>query len=71
MTPREKVSELIVNYQTTVTSLDYNEAKQCALVMVDEIKKILYSQDSMIRYDSKLKKVLKYWYEVKQEVEKL
>ena len=66
MTPREKASELIVNYQTTVTSLDYNEAKQCALVMVDEIKKILYSQDlriGMIRYE--------YWFEVKKEIEKL
>jgi len=61
--PREKASELIVNYQTTVTSLDYKEAKQCALVMVDEIKRILYDQDSMIRYD--------YWFEVKKEIEKL
>ena len=63
MTPREKASELIVNYQTAVTSLDYNEAKQCSLVMVDEIKRILYDQDSMIRYD--------YWFEVKKEIEKL
>ena len=63
VTPREKASELIVNYQTTVKSLDYNEAKQCALVMVDEIKRILYDQDLMIRYD--------YWFEVKQEIEKL
>ena len=63
MTPREKASELIVNYQTTVKSLDYNEAKQCALVMVDEIKRILYDQDLMIRYD--------YWFEVKKEIEKL
>ena len=61
--PREKASELIVSYQTTVTSLDYNEAKQCSLVMVDEIKRILYNQNSMIRYD--------YWFEVKQEIEKL
>lgn len=61
--PREKASELIVNYQIKVKSLDYNEAKQCALVMVDEIKKILYDQDLMIRYD--------YWFEVKKEIEKL
>jgi hypothetical protein len=61
--PREKASELIINYQTTVTSLDYNEAKQCALVMVDEIKRILYDQDLMIRYD--------YWFEVEKEIEKL
>lgn len=63
ITPREKASELIVNYQATVKSLDYNEAKQCALVMVDEIKRILYDQDSMTRYD--------YWFEVKKEIEKL
>ena len=61
--PREKASELIVDYQIKVKSLDYNEAKQCALVMVDEIKKILYDQDLMIRYD--------YWFEVKKEIEKL
>ena len=61
--PRERASELIVDYQIKVKSLDYNEAKQCVLVMVDEIKKILYSQDLMIRYD--------YWTEVKKEIEKL
>jgi len=37
--PREKASELIVDYQIKVKSLDYNEAKQCVLVMVDQIKK--------------------------------
>lgn len=63
MTPREKASELIVNYKTTVKSLNYDEAKQCALIMVDEIKNILYDQDSMTRYD--------YWFEVKKEIEKL
>jgi hypothetical protein len=61
--PREKASELIVNYQTAVASLDYNEAKQCSLIMVNEIKRILYDQDLMIRYD--------YWFEVKKEIEKL
>ena len=61
--PREKAAELIVDYQIKVKSLDYNEAKQCVLVMVDQIKKILYDQDSMIRYD--------YWFEVKKEIEKL
>lgn len=63
ISPREKASELIVDYQTAVKSLDYNEAKQCALVTVDEIKRILYDQDLMIRYD--------YWFEVKHEIEKL
>ena len=61
--PREKAAELIVDYQIKVKSLDYNEAKQCVLVMVDQIKKILYDQDSRIRYD--------YLFEVKKEIEKL
>ena len=37
MTPREKASELIVNYQLQCKSLDYQQAKQCALIAVDEI----------------------------------
>lgn len=61
--PKEKAAGLIVDYQIKVKSLDYNEAKQCALVMVNEIKKILYDHDLMIRYD--------YWTKVKKEIEKL
>lgn len=63
MTPREKASELIVNYQTTVTSLDYNEAKQCALFVVDEIIDAL--DKSLIDAD------IEWWKEVKKEIEKL
>ena len=37
MTPRKKASELIVTYQLQCKSLDYNEAKQCALIVVEEI----------------------------------
>jgi len=63
MTPREKASELIVNYQTIVTCLNYKEAKQCALVMVDEILDAL--DKSLIDAD------IEWWKEVKQEIEKL
>ena len=63
MTPKEKAAELIVNYQLKCKSLNYDEAKQCALITVDEIKTILFDQDLVVRYD--------YWYEVKKEIEKL
>jgi hypothetical protein len=63
MTPKEKAAELIVNYQLKCKSLNYDEAKQCALIAVDEIKTLLYDADRMYQYD--------YWYEVKQEIEKL
>ena len=37
MNAREKASELIVNYQLQCKSLDYQQAKQCALIAVEEI----------------------------------
>jgi hypothetical protein len=70
MTPREKASELIVNYQTTVTSLDYNEAKQCALVVVDEIIKECYNWNGSDNVQWETNR-FDYWNEVKQEIEKL
>ena len=69
MTPTEKAAELVDKYWEYLrANLLYKEdakedAKECALMAVDEIKKILYNQDLMIRYD--------YWFEVKQEIEKL
>ena len=69
MTPTEKAAELVDKYwEYLKANLLYKEdakedAKECALMAVDEIKKILYNQDLMIRYD--------YWFEVKQEIEKL
>jgi hypothetical protein len=71
MTPKEKAEELVHKfkkysyYPTTnddvlfVNQLNYN-AKQCALIAVDQILEIIYSD-----YD------WQYWYEVKQEIEKL
>jgi hypothetical protein len=37
MNTREKASELIVNFQLKCKTLDYQEAKQCALIAVEEI----------------------------------
>jgi hypothetical protein len=58
MTAREKASQLIVDYQMKCKSLNYDEAKQCALIAVDEIISLVG------RYSN-------YWQEVKQEIEKL
>lgn len=62
MTPKEKAKELVDTYSYACL-LTTDGGKVAASIAVDEIKKILYSQDSMTRYD--------YWYEVKKEVEKL
>lgn len=60
MTPREKSSELIVKFQTTIKSLDYNEAKQCALICCNEVLGNISADIDYI-----------YWLEIKQEIEKL
>jgi hypothetical protein len=63
MNAREKASELIVNYQLQCKSLDYQQAKQCALIAVEEILTI--SRDNAeIGY-------LKYWSCVKSELQSL
>jgi hypothetical protein len=58
MTAREKASQLIVDYQMKCKSLNYDEAKQCALIAVDEIISLVG------RYSN-------YWEEVKQEINKM
>ena len=75
MTPKEKAEELVIKmYQPLPASKEaekgkehlyynqYNAAKQCALIAVDEI---LSWQDWME------KEMLNYWEEVKQEIKKL
>ena len=63
MTPKEKAKQLIISYtRNKHLQFELNDflGKQCALIAVDEICEIIYSD-----YD------LKYWQEVKQEIEKL
>jgi len=71
MTPKEKAKELVNKYlrtypiydnPTVVISYTNNEAKQCALIAVDEILEIL-SED--------INPLVNYWFEVKQEIELL
>ena len=57
MTPKEKAEKLFI---TMLSYVSRNEAKQCALIAVDEIMASKPISNS-----------LKYWQEVKQELEKL
>jgi len=72
MTPKEKATELVARFQNTIETpiirgLKFNDAKQCALIAVDEIVSIkrhfLESNNEAALYE--------YWREVKQEIESL
>lgn len=61
MTPKEKAEELVDKYHN-LRILFRVEAKQCALIAVDEILEVIY-------YEGRSEYI--YWQEVKQEIEKL
>jgi len=74
MTPKEKAEELVEKFTDIENKYneysDFKQAKQCALIAVDEIintldsERIKYSSDYCFEEN-------KYWTEVKQEIEKL
>jgi hypothetical protein len=68
-TPKEKAEELVLNYMPYVDWNGFNEkralinAKQCALIAVDEILRIRsVNKDDILS---------NYWEEVEEEIEKL
>lgn len=64
MNPKEKAAYLVVKYMSKVVSK--NVAKECALVAVDEILKLV--DETMKGWlDSD---IIAYWEEVKYEIEK-
>ena len=69
MTPKEKAKELVDkmwNIDERYGSIGFHEAKQCALICVDEILDLI---DTIYDYDRE--SLNPYWEEVKQEIEKL
>ena len=68
MTPKEKAAELIVNYQLKCKSLNYDDAKQCALIAVDEI---INSNPHSNPLNTNVHSTMSYYQEVKQEIELL
>ena len=75
MTPREKAIELVHKYdlmQTYIEEFSIEEAKQCALIAVDlVINQWEYIDTYLADANGELNPNLKYWYEVKQEMQKL
>jgi hypothetical protein len=71
MTPKEKANELIDNFRLNVVDYDGNglnlfKAKQCALIAIDEIVEAIEWHE----YETPNKEI-RFWIEVKQEIEKL
>ena len=66
MTPKEKAKELVHRFdlmQTYVEGFSYDDAKQCALIAVDEILVVVINSPYV--------DIIKYWQEVKKEINKL
>jgi hypothetical protein len=72
MTPKEKEKELVekmaIYHWTDVC--DYEGAKQCALIAVDEVLEILY-KILKVTASSYVIDQIEHYLEVKQEIEKL
>jgi len=71
MAPKEKAEELFNKFRTEILSflgdkMKDKNAKRCALIAVDEILFILE-----FNLDFKMKKSIKYWQEVKDEIQNL
>jgi hypothetical protein len=60
MVPKEKAKELMLKYYDLIEMSTVSFSKQCALIVVDEILKVIHTNMED-----------KYWIEVKQEIEKL
>jgi len=77
MTPREKALQLCQKFgylgikweQAEYTTLSLENAKECALIAVDEI--ISNIKQSLISNTALYNGQLTYWQEVKQEIEQL
>lgn len=72
MTPKEKAQELILNFydvkpENIDYGMEYQMAKQCALIAVDEI----LDDDVYDMSEELFEKRINYWQEVKKEIEKL
>jgi hypothetical protein len=67
MTPREKAVELV--HKFGMENQYYERAKQCALIAVDEIIESIPKEPSIYTVQS-ISSIM-FWFEVKQEIEKL
>ncbi len=71
MTPKEKAEELVNKFNYGNKHFLMPDAKQCALISVDEIINCLDDDDLYIQGESNIDDFVNYYEEVKQEIEKL
>ncbi len=64
--PKQKARELTYKYRDVRWDIDPETAKQCALIVVDEIINSVVITDLIIAENQ-----FKYWEKVKQEIDKL
>jgi hypothetical protein len=70
MEAKDKAVKLVDKYWNDIPDIFFEEAKQCAIIAVDEIINTLDSE--RIKYSSEYCfEENNYWKEVKQEIEKL
>ena len=80
MTPKEKAQELVIKFQFKPEGINKDLAKRCALIAVDEMIAEVYNIShqytaiydiTTMSYNYEESKELKFWQEIKQEIEKL
>jgi len=76
MAPEEKAKKLVVKFSKHAHECNNSDAKQCALIAVDEIINNIYKSSSLEKYhinnDTMNEvEVISYWQEVKKEIQNL
>lgn len=74
MKTKEKAEKLVNKYldiEDTYDYISYSMAKKCALIAIDEIINTLTDVMWINNEHTELAVKTKYWYEIKQEIEKL
>jgi len=74
MTPKEKAKELVdkmYQHQWRKDTIEFRNAKQCALIAVDEVQQLIKDLSSCKNRFIYIINEMNYWQEVKQEIEKL
>ena len=72
MTPKDKAKELFNHFLKWMETIDNkNEAKQCALICVDEIENALIEYGDDCNELQNMDRTLNYWQNVRKELETL
>jgi hypothetical protein len=70
MTPKEKAIELRNKMKNNLFSDAEYDAKQCALVVVDNVLSVLF-EDEIVSLDNGYERIVDYWENVKTELNAL